>query len=252
MRVWVDITNSPHVPVFAPLISRLRARGDTVEITAREYAQTLQLLELHELEAEVIGRHGGRSRLGKARSLVSRERALRAWAKGRGFDLALAHGSYDLTLHRPPARDPERDHVRLRVGLAPAPARLPRRDEGRRPGGDPARAAEALRRGAAEAAPLPGAEGGVLPRRLRARPRGAREASAWTRRASSSSCARRPTSRSTTGTRTRSSRRRSTGSAATRQCMRSCSRAPTISASTSARSPSRRCCCRSAPSTRRA
>ncbi len=98
MRVWVDITNSPHVPVFAPLISRLRARGDAVEITAREYAQTLQLLELHGLEADVIGRHGGRSRLGKARSLVSRERALRSWAKGRGFDLALAHGSHDLTL----------------------------------------------------------------------------------------------------------------------------------------------------------
>ena len=97
MRVWVDITNSPHVPVFAPLIARLRARGDTVELTAREYAQTLQLLELHRLEAEVIGRHGGRSRVGKARSLLSREHALRAWAKGRGFDLALAHASYDLT-----------------------------------------------------------------------------------------------------------------------------------------------------------
>ena len=156
--------------VFPPLIARLRERGDEVELTAREYAQTLQLLELHGLEAEVIGRHGGRSRLGKARSLVSRERALRAWAKGRGFDLALAHGSHDLTLHRPPARHPERDDVRLRVGVAPAPARLPRRDEGRRPRGDPARAAEALRRGAAEAAPLPGSEGGVLPRRLRARP----------------------------------------------------------------------------------
>jgi uncharacterized protein len=98
MRIWVDLTNSPHVPVFAPLIARLRARGDTVALTARKYAQTLQLLELHGLDAEVIGHHGGRSRLGKARTLVSRERALRAWAKGRGFDLALAHGSHDLTL----------------------------------------------------------------------------------------------------------------------------------------------------------
>ena len=98
MRIWVDITNSPHVPFFAPLIARLRARGDTVELTARAFAQTLQLLELHGLEAEVIGRHGGRSRLGKARTLVSRERAMHAWAKGRGFDLALAHASHDLTL----------------------------------------------------------------------------------------------------------------------------------------------------------
>jgi hypothetical protein len=46
----------------------------------------------------VIGRHGGRSRAGKARSLLSRLRALRKWAKGRDFDIALAHGSHELTL----------------------------------------------------------------------------------------------------------------------------------------------------------
>jgi predicted glycosyltransferase len=76
----------------------LRDRGDEVEITAREYAQTLQLLELHGLEATVIGRHGGRSRLGKARSMWSRLHALRRWARPRGFDLALAHGSHELTM----------------------------------------------------------------------------------------------------------------------------------------------------------
>src|SRR5205823_7390760 len=40
----------------------------------------------------------GRSRLGKARSLFSRLSALRSWARPRGFDLALAHGSHELTL----------------------------------------------------------------------------------------------------------------------------------------------------------
>ena len=98
MKVWIDITNSPHVLVFRPLIGLLRARGDEVEVTARDYAQTLQLLELHGIEADVLGRHGGRSGLGKARSLVSRLRALRGWARGRRFDAALAHGSHELTL----------------------------------------------------------------------------------------------------------------------------------------------------------
>src|SRR5438094_3553907 len=92
------MTASAHVLVFRPLIERLRGRGDEVEITARDYAQTLQLLELHGLEATVVGRHGGRSRLGKARSLASRLRALRKWAHPRGFDLALAHGSHELTM----------------------------------------------------------------------------------------------------------------------------------------------------------
>jgi predicted glycosyltransferase len=92
------MTASAHVLVFRPLIRLLRERGDEVEITARDYAQTLQLLELHGLEATVIGRHGGRSRLGKARSLTSRLRALRKWARPREFDIALAHGSHELTL----------------------------------------------------------------------------------------------------------------------------------------------------------
>ena len=98
MKVWIDMTASAHVLVFRPLIQILRERGDEVEISAREYAQTLQLLELHGLDAEVIGKHGGRSRSGKARALASRLRALRRWAKGRGFDVALAHGSHELTI----------------------------------------------------------------------------------------------------------------------------------------------------------
>ena len=98
MRVWIDMTASAHVLVFRPLIRLLRERGDEVEVTAREYAQTLQLLELHGIEADVIGKHGGRSRTGKLRSLRSRLHELRRWARGRNFDVALAHGSHELTM----------------------------------------------------------------------------------------------------------------------------------------------------------
>jgi|SRR5581483_1609087 len=92
------MTASAHVLVFRPLIALLRHDGHDVEITAREYAQTLELLRLHALEAEVIGRHGGRSRVGKGRAMTSRLRALRNWARRRSFDLALAHGSHELTM----------------------------------------------------------------------------------------------------------------------------------------------------------
>ena len=98
MRVWIDMTAPAHVLVFRPLIRLLRERGHEVEVTAREYAQTLELLELHGIEATPIGRHGGRSALGKAVGEVGRLPALRRWAKPRRFDLALAHGSHDLTL----------------------------------------------------------------------------------------------------------------------------------------------------------
>jgi uncharacterized protein len=98
VRIWIDITAPAHVLVFRPLLRLLRERGDEVEISARDYAQTVQLLELHGIEADVLGRHGGRSRLGKARSLGSRLRELRRWASDRDFDVALAHGSHELTM----------------------------------------------------------------------------------------------------------------------------------------------------------
>jgi predicted glycosyltransferase len=98
VRVWVDLTNSPHVLVFRPLIGLLRERGAEVEVTARAYAQTLELLDLHGIEAHVVGRHGGGSTVGKARVELARLAALRRWASGRRFDLALGHGSHDLTL----------------------------------------------------------------------------------------------------------------------------------------------------------
>jgi uncharacterized protein len=99
VRVWIDITNSPHVPIFRPLIRILEERGDEVVVTARAYAQTLELLTLHGIAHHVVGPgHGGAGTVGKARSLAGRMRALRAFAKGRGFDVALTHGSHELTL----------------------------------------------------------------------------------------------------------------------------------------------------------
>ena len=98
MKVWVDFTASAHPLVFRPLVGLLEQQGHEVEITARDYAQTLQLIEAHGMTATVIGHHGGRSAFGKARQMRSRLSALRTWAEPRGFDLALAHGSHELTM----------------------------------------------------------------------------------------------------------------------------------------------------------
>jgi predicted glycosyltransferase len=98
VRVWCDFTASAHPLVFRPLVERLQTQGHEVEITARDYAQTLQLIESQGMSATVIGHHGGRSAFGKATQMRARMRALRTWAKPRGFDLALAHGSHELTI----------------------------------------------------------------------------------------------------------------------------------------------------------
>ena len=95
MRVWVDLTNAPHAVVLAPLVRALEARGDTVEVTARDYGQTVDIARLNGLDPVVTGHHGGGGRAGKARAAAGRVLALHRWARGRGFDAALAHGSTD-------------------------------------------------------------------------------------------------------------------------------------------------------------
>jgi predicted glycosyltransferase len=98
VRVWLDLTNSPHVLVLRPVIDDLRARGHEVEVTARDFAQTLGLCERFGIEHTVIGRHRGANVLGKAWGLASRSRELMRWARGRRFDVALGHGSNDVTV----------------------------------------------------------------------------------------------------------------------------------------------------------
>ncbi|HEY1317234.1 MAG TPA: DUF354 domain-containing protein [Gaiella sp.] len=99
MRVWIDVTNSPHVVFFRPLVELLRGRGHEVTVSARAFAQTLELLDDAGLEHTVVGPpHGGPSRAAKVRAMGGRLRALRRFARGRGFDVALSHASHELPL----------------------------------------------------------------------------------------------------------------------------------------------------------
>src|SRR6185503_10811522 len=94
MRIWIDLANSPHVPFFRALIPEFVAQGHQVEITARDFAQTVELATTAGMMPHVIGGHGGGKLTGKAGNLVGRAAALRKWARDRGFDLAVSHNSY--------------------------------------------------------------------------------------------------------------------------------------------------------------
>ncbi|MGL6278398.1 MAG: DUF354 domain-containing protein, partial [Gaiella sp.] len=99
MRVWVDVTNSPQVVFFRPLVALLEARGHTVALSARDFAQTLELLEDAELAHTVVGPpHGGATRAGKVRAMSARLRALRTFARQGRFDVALSHASHELPI----------------------------------------------------------------------------------------------------------------------------------------------------------
>src|ERR1700722_4630701 len=117
MRVWIDLTNSPHVLVMRPVIELLRADGHEVRVTARDFAQTLQLLDRFTIDHTAIGRHRGEHLADKAVGLASRSAALVRWARYDSesasstpsrsprtrrerprFDIAIGHGSNDISV----------------------------------------------------------------------------------------------------------------------------------------------------------
>lgn len=97
MRIWIDLANSPHVPFFRALTDEFVRRGHEVQFTARDFAQTVELARMAGFDPVVIGGHGGRKLLRKASNIIGRAEALRKWARGRGFDLAVSHNSYAQT-----------------------------------------------------------------------------------------------------------------------------------------------------------
>jgi predicted glycosyltransferase len=96
--IWVDCTAAAHPLVLRPLIERFEARGDEVLVTAREYGQTLGILDRLGIPYTAVGSHGGASPLGKGRALAGRSAQLARFVWARRPQLAIAHGSVDLAV----------------------------------------------------------------------------------------------------------------------------------------------------------
>jgi predicted glycosyltransferase len=69
-----------------------------VQVTARDFAQTLELCDRCGIGPTDLGRHRGAGLADKARGLVIRSVQLARWARPREFDLAIGHGSNDITV----------------------------------------------------------------------------------------------------------------------------------------------------------
>ncbi|MBC8486162.1 MAG: DUF354 domain-containing protein [Bacteroidetes bacterium] len=91
--IWFDLDNSPHVPLFRPIFKELRKRDLECYITAREYAQTIDLLKLWDIEYELVGKHGGKSKIKKVVNFIYRASQLYNRINSRKIRLAVSHGS---------------------------------------------------------------------------------------------------------------------------------------------------------------
>lgn len=94
MRVWIDLANSPHVPLLGPITRRLDADGHDVLLTARDHAQTVELARKQWSDVVVVGEESPPGLVAKASSIANRARALHEIARKWRPDVAFSHASY--------------------------------------------------------------------------------------------------------------------------------------------------------------
>jgi len=98
-KIWFDANNSPHVLVLTPIIKELQRRGYETVITARNYAQTIPLIEKSGLEYQAMGKHGGKSKLGKLVASSNRITELAEYISAQGsISGSFCHGSRELII----------------------------------------------------------------------------------------------------------------------------------------------------------
>jgi predicted glycosyltransferase len=94
MKVWIDLANSPHPLLFAPLVERFEELGVEVVMSARDNAQTVELARRHLGKVVVVGGPSPAGRPAKAAAIASRTAALVRCARAWRPDVALSHNSY--------------------------------------------------------------------------------------------------------------------------------------------------------------
>lgn len=73
-QIWLDITNTPHVHFLLSIFEALQRRKEfSCVITARDFSETIKLLELKEsYPFQIIGGHHGKSYVRKVNGLIRR------------------------------------------------------------------------------------------------------------------------------------------------------------------------------------
>ena len=93
MRIWIDLTNSPHVNFFSGLIKELKDEHKII-LTSRKHSNTIELLEIFGFTHHVIGDHPGKNILKKVNFFFGRVLKLYFYLKDKDIDVAISHSSF--------------------------------------------------------------------------------------------------------------------------------------------------------------
>lgn len=89
MKVWIDISNTPHVNFFKGVIRNLESKEHEVFVTSRYFDGLSELLDLYSIENTVVGRHGGFCKKSKLVESSKRILELSEMIANEEVDLAL-------------------------------------------------------------------------------------------------------------------------------------------------------------------
>ena len=93
MKIWIDITNSPHVNFFLEMIKELQTQNEVL-LTTRPLSNTLELLDIFKLPYKIVGSHYGKNPLKKAFGFPIRILQLFQCLKREHIDVAISHSSF--------------------------------------------------------------------------------------------------------------------------------------------------------------
>lgn len=94
MKIWIDLTNSPHINFFKPFINQWKAEGYEMIITCRDLANTIQLIEQNGWDYTEVGGHAGKSSIKKVLYFPRRVWELRKFLKKHKPSIGISHSSF--------------------------------------------------------------------------------------------------------------------------------------------------------------
>lgn len=75
-KIWFDFTNPPHTHNLYPILKYFLKNNYKVFSTAKNFAETIELLKLKDIEFRVVGEHAGGSRIKKLSKMLVRDLSL--------------------------------------------------------------------------------------------------------------------------------------------------------------------------------
>ena len=94
MKIWIDLTNAPHINFFKPFVKRWEDEGYEIIFTARNLSNTIDLIDQCGWRYAQIGGHAGKNKLRKVLYFPKRIYLLYKFLKRNKPNIGISHSSF--------------------------------------------------------------------------------------------------------------------------------------------------------------